>query len=494
MDPLAFGLLLTFLPLLGGVVIFFASNLQKGAVFSTSCVYAGFFLSICLWIFGTPHMKTEPIFGLSLTPLSRIMMTLVLYISAIIHHYSIRYMKGQKLFASYMCKLGFLTSSVLFLMMADHLVLLALFWSISNLLLTALMIHDQRRPESKQTGILAAKGFLIGSISLAASFTILYLKTGSTSLEDIINRQHLLSSAARNAAAILLAITAVIQSGIFPFHKWLLSSLNSPTIVSAFMHAGLINGGGLLIIRFAPLFSQSSLLMTAIFSIGFVSLFLGSIWTLIQHSAKRMLACSTMSQMGFMFIQCGLGLFPAAVAHLCWHSLFKAFLFLQSGSALEEQRLKFDQGANPRVFIYACLFGVPGAFAFAKIAHYEITAVNGSLVLIFFAFIATTQAALTIIRTKLNILKGVFAIACSCISGTIYGISVAVVESALPNLNANAIQPLTSLHLISIAIAALFWTILNLKFKHYFLQTNFWKSTYVRLLNASQPDPSTLAL
>jgi len=127
------------------------------------------------------------------------------------------------------------------------------------------------------------------------------------------------------------------QSAIWPFHTWLISSLNSPTPVSAIMHAGLINGGGFLLTRFAGLFVQSTGMLQVIFFLGLLTALIGTLWKLMQHDIKRMLACSTMGQMGFMIAQCGLGLFPAAIAHLCWHGLFKAYLFLSSGSAAHEK-------------------------------------------------------------------------------------------------------------------------------------------------------------
>ena len=108
------------------------------------------------------------------------------------------------------------------------------------------------------------------------------------------------------------------------------------------MHAGLINGGGFLLARFAPMLAIQPPILNLIFIAGITTALLGTLWKLMQSDVKRMLACSTMGQMGFMIAQCGLGLFPAAVAHLSWHGLFKAYLFLSTGSAAKEKRLDLD--------------------------------------------------------------------------------------------------------------------------------------------------------
>ncbi|MGV2333173.1 MAG UNVERIFIED_CONTAM: hypothetical protein LVR18_03255 [Planctomycetaceae bacterium] len=136
-------------------------------------------------------------------------------------------------------------------------------------------------------------------------------------------------------AMILIVVGAIMQSALFPFHKWLLSSLNSPTPVSSMMHAGIVNGGGYLLIKLAPLYNHDVLILNVIFMAGFTSAFIGTIWKLIQNNNKNMLACSTLAQMGCMIMEIGMGFFSVALAHITLHSMFKSYLFLASGSAAE---------------------------------------------------------------------------------------------------------------------------------------------------------------
>ena len=166
------------------------------------------------------------------------------------------------------------------------------------------------------------------------------------------------------------------------------------------MHAGLVNGGGFLLARFAPLYVEHSILLTAIFVIGLATALLGTLWKLMQSDVKRMLACSTMGQMGFMLAQCGLGLFPAAVAHLVWHGLFKAYLFLASGGAAQEKRLDLGYPPKPATFFLALLCGVAGSLGFALTSAQSWFAGDTTLVLMVVAFLAASQFALPILREK----------------------------------------------------------------------------------------------
>ncbi|MDX1581956.1 MAG: proton-conducting transporter membrane subunit, partial [Alphaproteobacteria bacterium] len=136
-------------------------------------------------------------------------------------------------------------------------------------------------------------------------------------------------------AIILLALAALLKSAQFPTHGWLTEMMETPTPVSALLHAGIINAGGFVLIRFADvmLLSPSVLAVIAIIG-GFTALF-GSIVMLTQSAVKTSLAWSTVAQMGFMMLQCGLALFSLALLHIVAHSLYKAHAFLSSGEAVE---------------------------------------------------------------------------------------------------------------------------------------------------------------
>ncbi len=138
-------------------------------------------------------------------------------------------------------------------------------------------------------------------------------------------------------ACMLLVFGAITKSAQFPFHTWLPLTLETPTPVSALMHAGIVNGGGYLMIRMSPLVGEVPWAMTTLAIFGAVTACYASVVMLTQTSVKNFLAYSTIAQMGFMILQCGLGAYPAAMLHIIAHSLYKAYAFLNSGSVIKER-------------------------------------------------------------------------------------------------------------------------------------------------------------
>src|SRR3569833_2724228 len=135
-----------------------------------------------------------------------------------------------------------------------------------------------------------------------------------------------------------LVVAAFARSAQFPLHSWLPYSMEGPTPVSALMHAGIVNAGGFLLNRFAPLFVHASDVLHVVFAVGLLTALIGSALMLTQNDIKKSLGYSTMGQMGFMVMECGLGAFSLAVYHLIAHGLFKATLFLGSGGVISDAR------------------------------------------------------------------------------------------------------------------------------------------------------------
>src|SRR6185437_10999297 len=140
------------------------------------------------------------------------------------------------------------------------------------------------------------------------------------------------------AVTLLLLIGAMSKSAQFPFHIWLPRYLYAPTPVTALLHAGIINAGGFLINRLAPLFGMSSTTLHIALVIGTLTAILGATMMLVQNDIKNMLGFSTIGQMGYMVMECGLGAFSLAVFHLIAHGLFKATVFLYSGNVIHKAR------------------------------------------------------------------------------------------------------------------------------------------------------------
>ena len=287
----------------------------------------------------------------------------------------------------------------------------------------------------------------------------------------------------------LLISAALIQSGAWPFHKWLISSLNSPTPVSGLMHAGLVNGGGFLLARFAPLFIEANAALNLLFVLGLISVVLGTIWKLMQNNIKKMLACSTMAQMGFMLMQCGLGLFSAAIAHLLWHGLFKCYLFLNSGSAILEKR-DLDSKKSGWKYVASLLAGLPGAYGFALVLGISRHNWTTEAVLIAFSWLAAAQIAYSILRKGsiwIQILLGSIG---SFVFGIIYGSSVYLIKTIVSPLGIDAVLPLHPMHVVGIGIVTLIYIGINLNL----FAVLSSRPLYVRMLNFSQSHPKTMTL
>ena len=453
-------LLLTTIPIIGLIVNVLSNrNSKRGAQLATIAIGIGLTLSIILLGYCYADKTSFYFIGFKADGLGFLMTSLIFFVSTVVHQFSIRYMAGDRNYQSYYYKLSLITASAAIMALADQAMLFFAAWCISNFLLISLMI-------------------------------LMYLDAGSLSISAIT--QQAIHSPLMLAALLLCIITAMTQSALWPFHRWLISSLNSPTPVSAIMHAGLVNGGGFFLVRFAPLLSEHTLLLNLIFFIGVISAVLGTLWKLVQSDVKRMLACSTMGQMGFMMIQCGLGLFPAAIAHLIWHGLFKAFLFLSAGSAVISQKADSQSRTSTLgAFIISCAYGLIGAYSFAWFSDKSFFSMNTTAFLVGFAFLASTQVAHAVLKNNLTFSKNLLAITAASLSGAIYGCSIHLIEAAIPSI-IRVHHPINALHLTAFTGFMMIWLVLNLECLRPIQKTRFWKRSYMALLNGSQPHPKTI--
>lgn len=415
--------------------------------------------------------------------------SLILFISIIVGVYSKTYLLTDKKRYKFLTLIFLTTLSLIITFSSNNIFLIGIFWMISNLLLVLMMLHKASWKQAKESGFIALKNFAIGFFSLVCALSILYFKTESYQISDIVQNNNL-SQKVLFISCSLILIATLSQSAIYPFHSWLISSLNSPTPASALMHAGLVNGGGIILARFAPLFFKIPDILTIAFILGIASAIIGAFWKLIQSNVKAMLACSTMSQMGFMIAQCAMGLFPAAIAHLFWHGMFKSYLFLSSPSSWQEKRLDLRYPPKTISFIFSLICGIIGAIIFAKINQIKISELKTTLVLVVVCFIAASQIALTIIDRP-SIKKFLPAFILSIALSAIYSSSVVFIERLMPAQLYNP-QPLNFWHLIAIFalfgmwITRLFWINTNSTNKKFLLKF------YVKSLNASQPKPQTI--
>lgn len=482
-------------PLLGLFtnLLFFKKNFPLGSRTASFGIWIGFISALIAWFIGLPFSQKNESWGFIANEISWLMATLILFVSAIVHHFSLRYMAGDRNYRGYFLFLSLITISTLLMVASDNIVMLISFWSLSNLLLVLLMMHKFQWVAAKNSGVLAIKTFVLGLVFLSAGTGLLSYESGTLSLHLIVENSESLSASIRKISLFFIILAAFTQSGGWPFHRWLISSLNSPTPVSAFMHAGLVNGGGLLLARFAPIFFHESLLFNILFMLAVITLVLGGIWKLLQTDIKRMLACSTMTQMGFMMMQCGLGLFSAALAHLCWHGLFKAFLFLRSGSTIAEHRHTDEERFfNVPTFFLSSLCGVIGAIGFIFGSGLSFNLIDTRAVLIFFSWMASTQVAHTLLQKKQSLFFVLTASIFCLATGIIYGLTIDLIEVAMAPLQISQPQLLNFIHMMGITFIFCTWIALNLKLFKDREGSLWWRRFYVRMLNASQPDPKTI--
>ncbi|AWN73059.1 TPA: proton-conducting transporter membrane subunit [Legionella anisa] len=481
-------------PTLALLINCFNGRERASSAASLASLFIGFGFIIGLFLLGHLSFSEMPVTYLliSFNTLSLLLCCLILLVSFVVHRFSIRYMDGDRLYWRYFCNLAAITLSAVVMVLADNLFLFWLSWSLSNLLLIVLMVHKSEWAAARNSGRLTLNTLLVGSISLLAAFMLITFSTDTASIQAL-NQKDIASSSVFLPAMTLITLTALTQSAIWPFHRWLISSLNSPTPVSALMHAGLVNGGGILIVKFAPLFAASNHLLMIVFVLGAISAFLGTFWKLMQHDIKKMLACSTLAQMGFMMMQCGLGLFAAAVAHLCWHGLFKAYLFLSSGSAVAQKSNEPKVHAyKPLLFLIASSGGFLGMLGFAFMTNKPILSLQATSFLLVFAFIAGTQLMLAVMNNRLSLINMAIGLLMSSLAGLVYGASIHLIELLIPNLTQFYLPKLSILHLITLVLLVAPWLLFNLGLMKKIKESNFWCKLYMSLLNQSQPSPKTV--
>lgn len=259
---------------------------------------------------------------------------LTLFVAAIVATFSLRYMRSDSRPTRFFLTLGALVASVLAFLFTGNLLVLGVAWCASGWLLAALIGHSESWVEAKAAARRTRYAFFLGDAALLAALGILGWYSGSLHLDVVLAGAATLPALVATVVALLLVLAAATRCALPPFSSWLLSSMTAPTPVSALMHAGLVNAGGFLLIRFAPVLEAAPSARMAAVVVGLCGAIYGIGIMMVRPDVKRSLAGSTVSQMGFMIMSCGLGAYAAALWHIVAHGLFKAWLFLGSGSTI----------------------------------------------------------------------------------------------------------------------------------------------------------------
>ena len=279
-------------------------------------------------------------FGLGLAArldaVSAVMLLLVTFVGWIVVRFAGTYMDGedrQGAFTGWLCAT---LAAVMFLVISGNTLQLVIAWIATSQCLHRLLLHYPERVAAQRAARKKWVTARIGDLALLLAAIGLYAQYGTGDIAGIlVEAADGIGMGSVGWIAGALALAAILKSAQFPTHGWLTEVMETPTPVSALLHAGVINAGGFLLLRFADVMLLApGMLALLVMSGGFSALF-GGLVMLTQSAVKTSLAWSTVAQMGFMILQCGLALFPLALLHIVAHSLYKAHAFLASGMAVD---------------------------------------------------------------------------------------------------------------------------------------------------------------
>jgi NAD(P)H-quinone oxidoreductase subunit 5 len=269
------------------------------------------------------------------------MLLLVSFLGAIVVRYSRTYLQGDPGLDRYLRWLLLTLGAVTSLVLADNLLVMALVWTAVSLTLHQLLTFFSDRPAAL---VAAHKKFLVSRLAdtcVAVGLALVYREVGSFRLDHVAAwvgaRSELPWSMEVSAGLLVLAVA--LRSAQLPFHGWLMQVMEAPTPISALLHAGVVNIGGFVLIRLAPWIERAAAARWLLVGIGLTSAILAALVMSTRVSVKVALAWSTCAQMGFLLVQCGLGLWPMAMLHIVAHSLYKAHAFLGAGFTVEDWRV-----------------------------------------------------------------------------------------------------------------------------------------------------------
>ena len=431
-------ILILLFPLIAAILIgIFGKNIptyvaRVGVVATAISFFISAWTLYCVSTEGPIHFVLWPLnpesssvlkIGMWVDRLTAVMMVLITSVSTVIHVYSIRYLEGDPGYARFFALLSFMTFVILSLVSSPNLFMLFVFWQLlSWALYLILAFNFPNRPACQN----AFKTFFVhrvGDVSFLCGIFLAYKYFGTLEFADLFKAaaeqpqvislfSGMLDISAVTAIALLIFVGAMAKSAQFPLHVWLPDTMDSPTPVSALMHAGIINAGGFLLNRLAPFYALSPNTLHIVFVIGVLTVLLGASMMLAQNDIKKMLGFSTMGQMGYMIMECGLGAFALAIFHLIAHGLFKASLFLGAGkgihAAREEPKLPDSPDHGPKkssnqlTFITGLILTLIMPLIILMVAHgmlnIPLQDAHGAVILLFFAWVTASQVMFSLFR------------------------------------------------------------------------------------------------
>ena len=354
--------------------------------------------------------------GIYIDGLAAVMLVVVCFVSLMVQLYSGAFMQDDKRFAWYYAVLNLFTASMLGLVVAPNFIELYVFWELVGLCSYLLIGHWFERPSAARA---AQKAFIVTRVGDAALFVgiiMLWRATGTTSYEGISQAAQagFVGGSLFTAAVVLVFVGAIGKSAQFPLHVWLPDAMEGPTPVSALIHAAtMVAAGVYLVARTYDIFVQSPTAMLVVAYIGGFTALMAATMALTKKDIKRVIAYSTVSQLGYMMLALGIGAYTAGIFHLYNHAFFKALLFLGAGSiiyAMNSYNI-FDMGGlrrrMPVTFWTMVIAGVSLAGIFPLSGFWS----KDAIVVSAFAdhyYVLFAMALLTVFLTAFYIFRALF--------------------------------------------------------------------------------------
>ncbi len=404
-------------------------GLTAALVFGVVVALAAFAARLAYGPIASPLLGADGL-GVSvrLDGLSVTIFAMVSLLGLAIGRYSRTYLDGDPRHGVFLGRLALTAAAVEVLVVANNLALFLAAWVATSLCLHGLLVFYRDRPRAH---VAAKKKFVVarlGDLFLAAAFLLIYREAGTGDLGALARWASTADAGlALELATAFIAATAVLKSAQFPTHGWLVEVVETPTPVSALLHAGILNAGPFLVLRFAPVMELGHVAPVLLVVVGGFTAIFASVVLRTQTTVKVALGYSSAAHMGFMLLVCGLGVYPAAVLHLVAHSFYKAHAFLSSGSVVDAARAQrvrlpprawsFPRAALGLAAALALYVGVAFAFGMNPWEHASLLALGAILTLGLFQLLAAGFDA----RISPASMAAVAGLA-TCVAGAFFGL------------------------------------------------------------------------
>ena len=420
----------------------------------------------------TASLASLPVLSVQLDGLTVVMLLAVAAIGAVVARYSIRYLDGHPRQARFSQWLSWTLGGVLLMVVSGHLLLLSLGAVATMHGLHQMLLHNVQRRLARRVARERFAISMLGHVLLAGMCVFAYQAFGTLEIAPMLEAAAEGRTNAWSTGMVgLIVAWAITQTAQLPFHDWLPSTMEAPTPVSALMHAGVVNAGGFLLIRFSPLLVSEPVALGVLAFIGALTAAFGALVMLTQTEIKAKYAYSTVSQMGFMIMQCGLGAFGAATLHLVGHSFYKGHAFLTAASAVDTEvpvagaaRRAAPEEHGKRM-LFAVAVGTVTVGMVALVLGIDLLQKPGGLVLVGVLSLAVAQMLRlgfeaergdgTGPTLRRDLILGAIAISVTYFLGT-SGMR-ALLGSAVPPVDAQPALPLLAVVLLVAIFAATLW-------------------------------------